>query len=88
MISSLIFIDYMVCNFSNENQELPSIMLCLPVSCFCQLFLFFFFFFFQFTCYKGAVLTEERMSRSMQLHYIPVTSFSSNDLCLDRNSLE
>ena len=28
------------------------------------------------------------MSRSMQLHYIPVTAFSQNDLFLDRISSE
>ena len=33
-------------------------------------------------------LHQERMSRGMQLHYIPVAAFSWTDLYLDRNSLE
>ena len=31
---------------------------------------------------------QEPMSRSMQLHYIPVTAFSQTDLFLDRISSE
>ena len=31
---------------------------------------------------------QEPMSRSMQLHYIPVTAFSQSDLFLDRISSE
>ena len=38
------------------------------------------------TC--NAALWQEPMSRSMQLHYTPVTAFSKTDLSLDRISSE